>query len=127
MSHTWDYLILTASNDRQAAGYESQLAVRRRAGLLPEVGTALVVADPLGKRVGSGGSTLYCLMRVLEAEIRRTRSGGRRLPVDRADPPRPADLDPARRRRFPPRAGLRAVRQDLLARAGTIAEESHVR
>ena len=72
MSHTWDYLILTASNDRQAAGYESQLAARRRAGLLPEVGTALVVADPFGKRVGSGGSTLYCLMRVLEAEIRRT-------------------------------------------------------
>ena len=72
MSLTWDYLILTASNDRQAAGYESQLAVRRHSGLLPEVGTALVVADPLGKRVGSGGSTLYCLMRVLEAEIQRT-------------------------------------------------------
>ncbi len=71
MSHTWDYLILTASNNRQAAGYESQLALRRHCGLLPEVGTALVVADPLGKRVGSGGSTLYCLMRVLEAEIRR--------------------------------------------------------
>ncbi len=72
MLHTWDYLILTASNDRQAAGYESQLAVRRRCGLLPEVGTAMVVADPLGKRVGSGGSTLYCLMRVLEAEIQRS-------------------------------------------------------
>ena len=72
MSHTWDYLILTASNDRQAAGYEGQLAIRRREGLLPEVGTALVVADPLGKRVGSGGSTLYCLMRVLEIEIQRS-------------------------------------------------------
>ena len=72
MSHAWDYLILTASNDRQAAGYEGQLAVRRRAGLLPEVGTALVVADPLAKRVGSGGSTLYCLMRVLGAEIERS-------------------------------------------------------
>jgi fucokinase len=71
MSHTWDYLILTASNDRQAAGYESQLAVRRRCGLLAEVGTALVVADPHGKRVGSGGSTLYCLMQVLAAEIQR--------------------------------------------------------
>ena len=79
MPHTWDYLILTASNDRQAAGYESQLAVRRRAGLLPEVGTALVVADPLGKRVGSGGSTLYCLMRVLEAEIQRTGRRGHGL------------------------------------------------
>ncbi len=72
MSATWDYLILTACNDRQAAGYESQLELRRRAGLLPEVGTAMVVADPLGKRVGSGGSTLYCLMRVIEAEVRRT-------------------------------------------------------
>jgi fucokinase len=72
MLNTWDYLIITASNDRQAAGYESQLAKRLRAGLLPEIGTALVVADPLGKRVGSGGSTLYCLMRVLAAEIQRS-------------------------------------------------------
>ena len=68
----WDYLILTASNDRQAAGYEGQLELRRRAGLLPDVGTALVVADPLGRRVGSGGSTLYCLMRVVAAEVART-------------------------------------------------------
>ena len=72
MKRTWDYLILTASNDRQAAGYESQLTVRHRVGLLPEVGTTIVVADPFGKRVGSGGSTLYCLMRVIEAEIRRS-------------------------------------------------------
>ena len=72
MPHTWDYLILTASNDRQAAGYESQLAIRRRCGLLPDVGTALVLADPFGRRVGSGGSTLYCLIWVLEAEIRKT-------------------------------------------------------
>ena len=71
MPHAWDYLILTASNDRQAAGYESQLEIRRRAGLLGDVGTAMVVADPLGKRVGSGGSTLYCLMRVVQAEIER--------------------------------------------------------
>jgi len=76
MKYTWDYLILTASNDRQAAGYESQLEVRRRTGHLPEVGTALVVADPFGKRVGSGGSTLYCLMRVVEAEIQRTGARG---------------------------------------------------
>ncbi len=72
MAHTWDYLILTASNERQAKGYESQLAKRLGAGLLPEVGTALVVADPMGKRVGSGGSTLVCLMRVLAAEIQRS-------------------------------------------------------
>ena len=46
MSHTWDYLILTASNDRQAAGYKRQLELRLRAGLLSDVGTAMVVADP---------------------------------------------------------------------------------
>ncbi len=68
----WDYLILTASNDRQAAGYKGQLELRRRAGLMPEVGAAMVVADPQGKRVGSGGSTLYCLMRVVHEEVRRT-------------------------------------------------------
>ena len=87
MAHTWDYLILTASNERQAKGYESQLAERRRAGLLPEVGTALVVADPMGKRVGSGGSTLVCLMRVLAAEIQRTAGATRprdlRRPLER--------------------------------------------
>jgi fucokinase len=81
MPYTWDYLILTASNDRQASGYESQLAVRRHAGLLPDVGTALVVADPFGKRVGSGGSTLFCLMRVVEAEIQRTGATASDLPV----------------------------------------------
>ena len=72
MTTTWDYLILTASNDRQAAAYESQLHLRRRRGLLPEVGKMLVVADPHGKRVGSGGSTFYCLMRVVQAEAQRT-------------------------------------------------------
>jgi fucokinase len=71
----WDYLILTASNERQAAGYEGQLEVRRRAGLLAEVRSAMVVADPQGKRVGSGGSTLYCLMRVVESEMQRTGRG----------------------------------------------------
>ena len=75
MSSTWDYLILTASNHRQAAGYESQLELRRRAGLLPEVDTAMVVADPQGKRVGSGGSTLYCLMRVIESEMQSNGRG----------------------------------------------------
>jgi fucokinase len=81
MSHTWDYLILTASNDRQAAGYESQLAVRCHAGLLPEVGRAMVVADSFGKRIGSGGSTLLCMMRVVEAEIERTGTPAADLPA----------------------------------------------
>ena len=72
---TWDYLILTASNDRQAATYEAQLSVRRKLGRLPEFGAVMVVADPGGRRVGSGGSTLVCLMRVLRRESQRVAGG----------------------------------------------------
>ncbi len=61
----WDYLIVTASNARQAAGYEQHLRIRRDLGLLAEVNEVLVVADPGGRRVGSGGSTLFCLLEVL--------------------------------------------------------------
>lgn len=65
----WDYLIVTASNEAQAKAYESQLAVRRELGLLSEVREAVVVADPGGRRVGSGGSTLCCLMEVVHRQL----------------------------------------------------------
>src|SRR5579872_5850048 len=61
MPAAWDYLILTASNAEQARAYEGQLRLRRDLGQLTRVGEALVVADPEGKRVGSGGSTLFSL------------------------------------------------------------------
>jgi len=65
---SWDYLILTASNDIQARAYESQLRLRHKLGLLRGVREALVVADPGGRRVGSGGSTVLCLAEVLRRE-----------------------------------------------------------
>lgn len=68
----WDYLIVTASNGRQAAAYEQQLALRRRLGLLADTASVLVVPDPQGKRVGSGGSTVWCLLEVLNGELART-------------------------------------------------------
>src|SRR6266508_2533050 len=74
----WDYLILTASNPRQARAYESQMAVRREAGSLPGVGETLVVADLEGRRVGSGGSTLECLRLVANRERRRRGGTGAR-------------------------------------------------
>jgi fucokinase len=64
----WDYLILTASNHEQARAYESQLRLRRGTGPLQRVSEALVIADPDGKRIGSGASTIYCLARVMERE-----------------------------------------------------------
>lgn len=83
----WDCLIVTASNDVQARAYESQLSTRRRLGLLSQALETRVVADPQGRRVGSGGSTLYCLSRLGE-DLRGRRilivhAGGdsRRLPA----------------------------------------------
>jgi fucokinase len=67
----WDYLIVTASNEQQAQAYQTQLDVRRELGLLSDVCDVLVVADPGGNRIGSGGSTLYCLMQVLSRRLGR--------------------------------------------------------
>lgn len=54
----WDYVILTASNDKQAEGFLAQIEERRRAGFLPQETKFAVVPDRDGKRVGSGGATL---------------------------------------------------------------------
>ena len=64
----WDYLIVTAANDRQAAAYESQIRLRREIGLLAQVRDFLVIPDRDGRRIGSGGSTLQCLGEVLRRE-----------------------------------------------------------
>ena len=75
----WDYLILTASNDAQARVYERRLSVRRAIGLLGGVDEVIVVPDPGGRRVGSGGSTLFCLLEVLRRRLgsKKTRSDRR--------------------------------------------------
>jgi len=70
MEMDWHYLIVTASNDSQAQVYDAQLRLRRQLGLLPGCRNVLVVPDTGGKRIGSGGSTLLCLMTVLSHELR---------------------------------------------------------
>ncbi len=62
----WDFVVLTASNEEQAAGYRRQLEHRISKGLLPAKTEFLVFPDPEGKRVGSGGATLHAL-----GELRR--------------------------------------------------------
>jgi galactokinase/mevalonate kinase-like predicted kinase len=66
----WDYLIITAANEEQAKAYREQLGIRRDLGLISGVGEILVVADPDGRRIGSGGSTILCLLEVLNRELR---------------------------------------------------------
>lgn len=65
----WDYLIVTAANDRQAAAYDAQIQLRHEMGLLPQVRDFLVIPDRDGRRIGSGGSTLLCLEEVLGREF----------------------------------------------------------
>ncbi len=66
----WDYLIVTAANEDQARAYEEQLRVRLDLGLIHGARKVLVVADPGGRRIGSGGSTLLCLLEVINRELR---------------------------------------------------------
>ncbi|MBN1817313.1 MAG: hypothetical protein JW828_08120 [Sedimentisphaerales bacterium] len=64
----WDYLIVTASNERQADSYREQLNRRRQLGFLSQARHVMVIPDPEGRRIGSGGSTLYCLLQILKAQ-----------------------------------------------------------
>lgn len=76
----WDFVVLTASNDQQAAGYRLQLELRQKSGMLPLHTKFLVVPDPDGKRVGSGGATLEVL-RQLGAAIGSADFSGLRILV----------------------------------------------
>jgi fucokinase len=62
----WDYVILTAANEKQAQGYRQELTLRERAvgpsgAFFPPIQRTLVVPDPPGRRAGSGGATLAAL------------------------------------------------------------------
>lgn len=56
---TWDYIILTASNEHQAQSFRLQIEARR--DYLPSRTKFAVIPDEGGVRVGSGGATLSVL------------------------------------------------------------------
>ncbi len=64
----WDYLILSASNKKQADSYTAQVKLREDLDRFRGFRNILIVPDPEGKRVGSAGSTVQCLMKVVEKE-----------------------------------------------------------
>ena len=64
----WDYVILTASNEDQAAAYRKEIEYRVQNALLPGKTKYVVISDPAGKRVGSGGATLNVLRYLVETE-----------------------------------------------------------
>src|SRR5512139_3659443 len=85
----WDVCVLTASDERQANMYRGQLEWRRATNLLPTQTRFVVIADPDGQRIGSGGATLRVLAQLAREDDTLTskriliiHSGGdsRRLP-----------------------------------------------
>lgn len=62
----WDYVILTASNEEQAAAYQARIDMRLRQGRLPKETVYQVLPDPEGKRVGSGGATFHVMKYISE-------------------------------------------------------------
>lgn len=64
----WDYVVLTASNEEQAEAYRQQIAYRQSRKLLPSRTKYVVLADPDGKRVGSGGATFNVLRYIAEQD-----------------------------------------------------------
>lgn len=57
----WDYVILTASNEEQASAFRMQIKQRLERKQLPASTKYVVLPDPDGKRVGSGGATFNVL------------------------------------------------------------------
>lgn len=57
----WDYVILTASNEAQALSYRLEIEHRLERDMLPKNCRYVVLPDPEGKRVGSGGATFHVL------------------------------------------------------------------
>lgn len=57
----FDLVILTATNEAQAAGYRAALEWRCAHGMIPPKTGTIVLADPGGRRVGSFGATLNAI------------------------------------------------------------------
>ncbi len=75
---TWDAIVLTASSEEQARLYRRHLEEVRVRGLIAAATRTVVVADPGGMRIGSGGATLHAL-RVLAQEYSAEAVGGWRV------------------------------------------------
>ncbi len=78
----WDYVVLTSSNEAQAESFREQITYRRKQGVLPGRTEYIVLPDPEGKRVGSGGATLNALKYLSEEKgLRGDFHGGRVLMI----------------------------------------------
>ncbi len=75
----WDVICLTASGPTQAGLYRDQLERARAEGRIPAATGTLVVEDPDGRRIGSGGATLHALQTLQRVDPDRDCAGLRIL------------------------------------------------
>ncbi|RNA27296.1 fucose-1-phosphate guanylyltransferase [Brachionus plicatilis] len=54
----WDLIVITSINQKQRKCYELQLEIKKNQGKIPKSFKFLVIDDPNGCKIGSGGSTL---------------------------------------------------------------------
>ncbi len=64
----WDYVILTAANKEQAAMFQGEIDWRLENNLIPQDSRYVVLPDPDGMRIGSGGASLHVLHYLAEQE-----------------------------------------------------------
>ncbi len=88
----WDWIVLTAANEKQAESYRIQIENRKRENRLPKDTQFIVIPDYKEQRIGSGGATFNVLRhiereaggfsQVLNMKILVIHSGGdsRRIP-----------------------------------------------
>ncbi|MEI6158142.1 MAG: L-fucokinase, partial [Atribacterota bacterium] len=75
----WDGCVLTASNEDQARAYKLQLNARLEGGLLPRETEYVVIPDPEGKRIGSGGATLNALLEITRGSNKENPFAGKKI------------------------------------------------
>ena len=66
---SWDWVFITASNETQAKSYRLQINERLESNFLNKRTKYVVLPDPDGKRVGSGGATLNVLKHIRENTV----------------------------------------------------------
>ncbi len=64
----WDYVILTVAGREQAAIFQAELDWRLENNLIPSESRYVVLPDPDGMRIGSGGATLHVMSYLAEQE-----------------------------------------------------------
>jgi fucokinase len=69
ISAEWDFIFLTAMNEKQALSYRKQIEYRLKTGVLRNSSGCIVVPDTDGKRIGSGGAVFNVLKHIRDKSV----------------------------------------------------------